>query len=88
MNEKKVFFRYFTKLYYLDRKENGGFCIKDFQKLKNNLNYVDFFKKVNEFVLIQGLKPFANNDIQKKRVYELFKYAVSILQIYYKNCVL
>lgn len=77
MYNKKVFVRFFTKLYYLDRKENKGLSINNFQKLKTNLNYEDFFNKINEFVFILGSNPLANNFVQKKRVFELFKYTVS-----------
>lgn len=77
MEAKKAFFRFFAKLYYLNEEEKNNLSIQDFLNWKTNKKYEDFFKKVNKFKHIRKFKPYAKNDIQSKRLYELFKYTVS-----------
>lgn len=77
MNKKKVFFRFFAKIYYLDQKEKNSVSINDFRNWNHNKKYDNFFEKINEFDLIKNSQPYAKSDHQNKRLYELFKYAVS-----------
>lgn len=82
MNVKKTFFRFFAKIYYLDQKEKKSVSLQDFLNWKSNDKYDDFFEKINKFTPIKTSTPYVKSNSQNKRIYELFKYAVSITNKY------
>lgn len=75
---KSTLFRIFGKLYFLKRKEEGK-VINDFLKWKNNSLFDDFFAKAKKISSLKGLISFGESDAHKKKLFYLFKYAVSIV---------
>lgn len=73
-----VFSAVFAKFYYLHRKYGENVTIDKYNNIRTNPLYQDYFKKINQCKFI-GSKPIGDNVVRRKRAYERFKYAVSLI---------
>lgn len=76
--EKNFIYRYFAKLYFLRLAEEKKISIAYFANYRKNTVYEDYFQIVKKLKFI-GEKGIADNELQRRRVFDLFKHAVRTL---------